>query len=142
MNADRAQGLVASESLLRETLDYLMRLPVNPMTAQLARKIRTHLEDPAQAREVRDAALVINAAEQNRDLRSGVAWYTAAGLPALEVVVGAGCSVATISSPAARLYGGASAGKQFSKKLIDSLIAGQRVALGPHEPATAPTIRP
>lgn len=76
MNADHAAGLVASERLLLETLDYLMRLPVNPMTAQLARKIRTHLEDPAQAREVRDAALVINAAEQNRDLRSGVAWYT------------------------------------------------------------------
>lgn len=136
MNADHAAGLVASERLLLETLDYLVRLPVNPMTAQLARKIRAHLEDPAQAREVSDAALAIKAAEQNRDLRSGVAWYTAAGLPALEVVVGAGCSVATISSPAARLYGGASAGKQFSKKLIDSLIVGQAVELGPHDPRT------
>lgn len=132
MTADNAAGLAASERLLLETLDYLVRLPVNPLTAQLALKIRAHLADPAQASEFKNAALATKAAERNRDLRSGVAWYTPAGLPALEVVVHTGCSAATVSSPAARTYGGASAGKQFSKKLIDALIIGQEVALGPH----------
>lgn len=132
--ADSTPNLIAAELLLREAHDYLARLPINPLTAQLALKIRSHLENPDQARAFRNARLVAEEALQNRDLRSGVAWFTPAGLPALEVVVKAGGGTATVCSPAARLYRGASAGKQFSKKLIDSLIVGQEIELHPHDP--------
>lgn len=69
---------LATRAMLSEVLDYMLRLPANPMTVEMARKVRDHLASPAQMLEV----------ERSREaaIASGVA-YGPSGVPVVGVEV-------------------------------------------------------
>jgi hypothetical protein len=68
--------------LLQETVDYLTRLPVNPLTHGLCKKINAHINDPSVLAINREAL----EAEQQATTRVARS-FTAAGQMRIEVVV-------------------------------------------------------
>ena len=82
MTPDERAHFVAADALLREAFDYLCRLPAVPTTVDLARRIRSHIEDPGRAVATNRAV----ADEQFDHSRSG-GTYTPAGLAVVELEV-------------------------------------------------------
>lgn len=52
---DMSDELLQANTLLAQTLAYLERLPGIPATVEMARKIKSHLDDPQQAQATRVA---------------------------------------------------------------------------------------
>lgn len=48
MSADLEAEYLATVSILKVALDYLVRLPPHPMTRSLANQIQTHLDEPSR----------------------------------------------------------------------------------------------
>jgi hypothetical protein len=120
---------LATEDLLREVMDYLLRLPAHPMTVAIAKKVKHHLESPGTVVARKEAALLSAARQADRMNRSGITIYTAEGVP--ELVVSVGPEAAHVSSPAAAIYGGTSQGRKFAQQLVVQLARGVTVELGP-----------
>ncbi|MBC7990775.1 MAG: hypothetical protein H7Y19_14500 [Luteimonas sp.] len=76
------QGFIETSRLLAEVLDYMLRLPAVPLTVELARKVRAHLDDPGHWLAVEQAKHEARRAA----LRHG-ANYTPAGVPVVEVEI-------------------------------------------------------
>lgn len=87
---------LVSLDLLRQTADYLRRLPLVPVTRDFIRQIDAHLSDPEVAAAKREA----ETAELLASRRTG-GRYTPAGQPAILVVVEG--TKATITVPVINL---------------------------------------
>ena len=119
----------ATEALLREAFGYLLRLPAVPTTVDLARKIRSHLDNPRAI--AASTVLEGTAASQRWDAvaRTGVTRYLPSGIP--ELVVSASRDEARVSSPAAQTFGRSARGREFAKELTQQLAVGVTIELRP-----------
>lgn len=86
--ATDAQAHRTSLALLEEVADYLRRLPINPMTRAMERKIQDHLDNPqGKALQRRTAVLaedeLLSARIASGSGFKGTSRYTPGGLPVL-----------------------------------------------------------
>lgn len=130
----QAAAYASAHALLQETFDYLLRLPAAPTTVELARRIRTHLADPAIAASAARAREEVSADIWARTSRKEETSYLSSGLP--ELVVQWSAEQVRLHSPAARVFGSTSKGRSFALHLSQQLARGITLPAGP---ASAPS---
>jgi hypothetical protein len=127
MNSTSDDDYLVTLDLLRETVEYLYRLPRHPMTAALARKVAAHLDDPCRA-----ARAELLAAEAENRRRDGLALfganYTPAGIPVISAQLFE--RELKLTSPE---LGDPRHGKEISRLVLDRLRSGETIALKPKQ---------
>lgn len=83
MNYTAEEKLEAARELLRESHDYLVRLPYHPLTARLVGRLAENLDDPTADFTRQAAEKSAAAREANEHLQTG-GTYTPAGLVVIE----------------------------------------------------------
>lgn len=135
-----------TERLLQEALDYLLRLPRHPMTAEMASKISEHLVAPTTRIVRARAERLVAAQEVDLYNRGGIASYTAEGLAELAASVGP--QTVRLTTPAAAVYLEREAlerGEALAFRLFEGLAEGITIELGsrkgwqPASPDSKPT---
>jgi hypothetical protein len=121
-----AEEHLTTLEVLRETLNYLQRLPAHPMTAAMARKVAAHLADPGRAMRERFVTEQADALKRDRlRLRGGA--YTPAGIPVIEAEL---CErKLIIRSPHALLGEPMHLPKDFGQKILRRLADGETLEL-------------
>lgn len=107
-----AEVHLATETLLGELLDYMLRLPAHAMTAKMVAKVQAHLADPTTQVVRRLAESDALAHQAQRQNRHGASRFMPDGAPVLMLSVGP--QEAVVSSPAAKTYGGTPHGRAFA----------------------------
>lgn len=137
----QAAAYACAHALLQETFAYLLRLPAVPTTTELARRIRTHIEDPAVAASAALAREEVAAHIWKQTSRTWAWRYLSSGIP--ELVVQWRADQVRLHSPAAQVFGNTSKGRSFALHLSQHLARGITVP-DPHDsaPSSGSTVAP
>jgi hypothetical protein len=108
-------------ALLKEVLDYLLRLPPHPMTRSLADKLHEHLDHPV--RQLQSEQLARTMSELNG------CNFTPAGLPIIRAVLNG--TELKLTAPLLHSSGGS---REMGPVVLGYLKKGERIELRPTRP--------